>query len=131
MRLRGKLLIPIITAFFIGFMAFTVFLSLDQSRKKRAELAAYADNLTTLAATTNSAYLWNMDSQGMAQSLASFRKIKEIVSIELLDDKGNSLAKLEADKMPPALISRSADILHDGDKIGIAKLCFHGLLLSF
>ena len=45
MRLRGKLLIPIITAFFIGFMAFTVFLSLDQSRKKRAELAAYADNL--------------------------------------------------------------------------------------
>jgi methyl-accepting chemotaxis protein len=124
MRLRSKLLVPIIVAFFIGFAAFTVFLSLDQSWKKRAELSVYADNLTTLAATTNGAYLWNMDSQGLAQSLASFRKIREIVSIEVQDTMGNSLTKLEADKLPSGLILKSADILHEGAKIGIVKLGF-------
>ncbi len=92
MRLRGKLLVPIIIAFFVGFSAFIGFLSLDQSRKRKAELLAYADNLTALAATTNSAYLWNMDTQGLAESLASFRKIREVVGIEILDAKGNSVA---------------------------------------
>jgi methyl-accepting chemotaxis protein len=124
MRLRGKLLVPIIIAFFVGFSAFIGFLSLDQSRKKKAELLAYADNLTALAATTNSAYLWNMDTQGLAESLASFRKIREVVGIEILDGKGNSVAKLEADKKPAAPIVKSADILHEGEKIGAATLAF-------
>ena len=51
MRLRGRLLVPTIVVFFAGFTAFIVFLSLDQSRKKTAELASYSDNLTALAAT--------------------------------------------------------------------------------
>ena len=124
MRLRGKLLVPIIIAFFVGFSAFIGFLSLDRSRKRKAELLAYADNLTALAATTNSAYLWNMDTQGLAESLASFRKIREVVGIEILDAKGNSVAKLEADKKPTAPIAKSADILHEGEKIGVATLAF-------
>jgi methyl-accepting chemotaxis protein len=130
MRLRGKLLVPIIIAFFVGFVAFTALLSLDQSHKKRAELIGYADNLTSLAATTTSDYLWNMDSQGLALSLASFRNIREVLSIEILDDKGNSIAKLAADKLPPGLIEKSADILHEGDKIGIAKLAFTDSFVS-
>ena len=124
MRLRGKLLVPLIVAFSVGFAAFTIYLSLDQSRKKRAELAAYADNLTKLAATTNSAYLWNMDVQGLDLSLASFRNIREVMSIEVQDTKGNSVAKLEAEKMPPGLIEKAADIQHEGERIGTVKLVF-------
>ncbi len=122
MRLRGKLLLPIIIVFFVSFAAFIVYLSLDQSRKKGAELLTYADNLTSMAATVNSVYLWNFDTQGLDQSLGSFRKIREVVAIEILDAKGNSVAKLEADKKPPNLIVKKADIAHGGDKIGVAEL---------
>jgi methyl-accepting chemotaxis protein len=124
MRLRGKLLLPITAAFFLGFTAFVVFLSLDQSHKKKAELVAYAEVLTNLAATNNSAYLWNMDTQGLNQSLASFRKVREVVGIEIQDSQGNSVAKLEADKKPPALFFKTAEILHESDKIGLASLTF-------
>jgi methyl-accepting chemotaxis protein len=124
MRLRGKLLVPITAAFFLGFTAFVLFLSLDQSHKKNAELLAYAEVLTNLAATNNSAYLWNMDTQGLGQSLASFRKVREVVGIEIQDSQGNSVSKLEADKKPPALFVKKADILHEADKIGVATLTF-------
>ncbi len=124
MKLRGKLLVPITAAFFLGFTAFVLFLSLDQSHKKNAELLAYADVLTNLAATNNSAYLWNMDTQGLGQSLASFRKVREVVGIEIQDPQGNSVSKLEAEKKPPALFVKKADILHEADKIGVAILTF-------
>jgi methyl-accepting chemotaxis protein len=124
MRLRGQLLVPTILVFFVGFSGFIAFVSLDQSNKKSAELKTYSDNLTALAATTNSSYLWSLDSQGLDQSLASFGKIREVVSIEVQDSNGKSMAKLEADKKPPNLIVKKADILHEGDKIGVAILTF-------
>jgi len=124
MRIRGRLLVPTIIVFFVGFAGFILFLSLDQSRKKGAELKTYSENLTALAATTNSAYLWNFDTQGLGQSLESFRKIREIVAIEVLDAKGNSVAKLEAEKKAPALIVKKADIMHEGEAIGAAILTF-------
>lgn len=124
MKLRAKLLIPITTVFFLGFAAFILFISLGQSRRKTAELDAYAEILTNLAATNNSAYLWNINTDGMNQSLASFRKIPEVVSIEIQDTAGNSLSKHEAEKKPPALFVKSADILYEGEKIGVAILTF-------
>jgi methyl-accepting chemotaxis protein len=124
MRLRGKLLVPMVIVFFVGFSAFILFLSMDQSRKKTAELQTNSDNLTALAGTVVSDYVWNLDTQGLAQSLASFRKIREIVAIEVRDANGNSMAKLEADKKPPHLIVKKADILHEGQKIGESELSF-------
>jgi len=124
MRLRGKLLLPIILAFFVGFAASSSFLSIDQSRKKLSELASYSENLTSLAATSNSAYLWNLDTQGLTQSLESFRKIREIVGIEIQDAKGTSVVKLEADKKPGSLMVRKAAIQHEGQSIGNAILTF-------
>lgn len=124
MRLRGKLLVPILLAFFAGFSVFIVYLSIDQSRKKSVELQIYSDNLTSLAATSNSAYLWNMDVEGMKKSLESFRNIREIVAIEVQDAQANTVSKLEAEVKPPNLIAKSADILHEGEKIGSAVLTF-------
>jgi methyl-accepting chemotaxis protein len=124
MKLRSRLLVPTIIVFFAGFAAFIVFLSLDQSRKKTAELASYSDNLTALAATTNSAYLWNFDVQGMGLSLESFNKIREVVAIEIQDAKGNSVAKLSDSKRPAATIVKKADIKHEGAIIGVAILGF-------
>jgi methyl-accepting chemotaxis protein len=124
MKLRGKLLVPILVAFFAGFSVFIVYLSVDQSRKKAVELQVYSDNLTALAATSNSAYLWNMDFEGMKQSLESFRKIREIVAIEVQDAQANTVSKLEAEEKPPNLVTKSADILHEGEKIGSAILTF-------
>ncbi len=124
MRLRGKLLLPIILSFFVGFSAFVVFLSIDQSNKKSSELKAYSENLTSLAATANSAYLWNLDTQGLTQSLESFRKLREIVAIEIQDAKGASVVKLEADKKPANLMVKKAEIQHEGQAIGAAILTF-------
>jgi len=124
MKLRSKILVPVVIVFFLGLASFILFLTLDQSRKKSAELMTYADNLTNMAATVNSAYLWNIDTQGLNLSLGSFRRIREVVAIEVKDAKGNSVAKLEADKKPPNLIVKQEDIAHDGEKIGVAVLTF-------
>lgn len=124
MKLRSKLLVPILLAFFVGFSVFIVYLSIDQSRKKGAELQVYSDNLTSLAATSNSAYLWNMDVEGLKKSLESFRKIREIVSIEVQDAQANPVSKLESEVKPPNLITKAADIMHEGEKIGTAILTF-------
>ena len=124
MKLRAKLLFPITTTFFIGFIAFILFISLDQSRRKTAELDAYSEVLTNLAATNNSAYLWDLNVDGLTKSLSSFQKVREVVSIEIQDAQGDSIAKLEAEKQPPALFVKSEDILNEGDKIGVATLTF-------
>jgi methyl-accepting chemotaxis protein len=124
MKLRAKLLVPIATAFFLCFVAFVAFISLDQSRRKKVELLAYADVLTHLAAMNNSAYLWDMSTYGLEQSLSSFRKVREIVGIEIQDSQGKPISKLEADTKPPALFVKTEDILHEGEKIGVAALTF-------
>lgn len=124
MKIRGKLLTPILLVFFTGFSVMILFITFDQSRKKTAELNEYAKNLTALAATTNSAYLWNFDTAGLMLSLESFRKLREVVSIEVQDAQGNSVIKLEAKDKPPRLMTLSADIMHDGAKIGATVLVF-------
>jgi methyl-accepting chemotaxis protein len=122
MKLRGKLLAPLLIVFFAGFSVMILLISLSQSNKKKTELAAYSNNLTALAATTNSVYLWNYDTVGLTESLESFRKLREIVSIEVVDAAGNSVVKSEAKDKPPALTTLSADMLHEGQKIGVVTL---------
>jgi methyl-accepting chemotaxis protein len=124
MKIRGKLLIPTLLTFFLGFVGFVAFVSFDQSGRKKAELSKYADNLTVLAATANSAYLWNFDTLGLNESLTAFRMLREIVSIEVLDAQGNSIAKLEADQIKGKTILREADVIHEGTMIGKVKLVF-------
>ena len=124
MRLRTKLLIPISVTFFLGFSFFVVFVSVDQSRRKTTELDVYAEVLTNLAATTNSAYLWDVNYAGMNQSLSSFGKIREVVKIEIQDSVGNSIASLEAEKKPPVLFTKNADIFFGEEKLGVAILTF-------
>ena len=124
MRLRGQLLVPTILVFFVVFTVFVIFIATDQSNKKTAELRDYSDTLTALAATANSAYVWSLDTQGLTESLTSFRKIREIVSIEVQDSNGKPLAKLEADQKPTQPIVKKADILHGTEKIGTAILMF-------
>ena len=124
MKIRGKLLLPILLTFFVGFTGFIVVLSLDQSKRKEVELGFYTDNLTILAATTNSAYLWNFDMTGLNESLSSFKMLREVVAIEVQDGTGNVVAKLESEAPPARPIVKEADILHEGEKIGKAILTF-------
>ncbi len=124
MKLRGKLLTPILLVFFTGFCALILLVSVSQSRKKATELEAYAQNLTSLAATVNGAYLWNLDTAGLTQSLESFRKLREVVSIDILDAQGNSVVKREAEAKPEKLLTLNAEILHEGTMIGTAVLSF-------
>ena len=124
MKYRERLLLPITIVVFIGFTAFIAFLALDYSRKKSADLVAYAENLTTLAATTNSIALWNLDTRELGQSLDSFLSIREIVAIEVQDAKGASVVLREAVEKPPTLIVKRADITREGAKIGVAILTF-------
>ncbi len=124
MKLRLKLLVPILLAFFAGFSVLILVISIDQSRKKTTELQEYAKNLTALAATTNSAYLWNFDTTGLRQSLESFRALREVVSIDVQDAQGNSVLKLEAESKPANLLTLSADVMHETEKIGSTVLVF-------
>lgn len=124
MKLRGKLLLPLLLVFFGGFSLMIVVISINQSSKKMTELSAYSANLTALAATTNSVYLWNFDTVGLQNSLESFMTLREIVSIDVQDAVGNSVVKLDADEKPPLLTALQADIQHEGVKIGVVNIEF-------
>lgn len=124
MKLRMKLLAPILLVFFAGFSVLILVISVNQSKKKTIELQEYAKNLTALAATTNSAYLWNFDTAGLRQSLESFRALREVVSIDVRDALGNSVLRLEAESKPANLLTLSADVMHESEKIGSTILVF-------
>lgn len=124
MKLRGKLLTPLLLVFFAGFTIMILVISVNQSAKKMDELAEYSANLTALAATANSVYLWNFDTVGLTKSLESFMKLREVVSIEVKDTADNSVVKLEAEQKPPSLTALTADILHEGGKIGVVSIEF-------
>jgi len=124
MKIQEKLLVSILLTFFLGFTGFVTFVSFEQSAKKKAELMAFTDNLVKLAATANSSYLWNYDLTGLNESMSAFEKIQEVVSIEILNDKGLSVAKLENKKIKGKPIPLEADIFHEGGKIGKVKIVF-------
>ncbi len=108
MSLRDKLLIPILSVFFVAFSGFIVYQALTQSAKKQAELRSEMEVTTKLVVTTNSAYLWNMDSQGLAQSLDAFVRMQNLVSVEILDSKGTPSRRLRARRPGPGSLRRAA-----------------------
>ncbi len=118
------MLAPIATIFLVGFFLFVLYISMDQSRRKNAELQSYSDVLTNLAAMNTSAYLWDMNTEGLKQSLASFQDVREVVSIEIRDTQGETMASLADEKMPPGVFVKTADIYFGTDKIGEAILTF-------
>jgi methyl-accepting chemotaxis protein len=122
MKLRYKLLVPLVIVFFASFSAFVIFLVIDQSAKKHAELSLKHANMTDLVAMTNAQNLWNLDSKGVEQSLASFAKDRDIVAIEIKDAQGVVLSKLVKPDAPPVISTKEAEITHDGQKIGTASV---------
>jgi methyl-accepting chemotaxis protein len=123
MNLRAKLLIPILSTFIILFSGFTLYVTLSQGAMKRAELAKHMDNQTELIATANNSYVWNLDIGGLEQSLASFMSDQAIVSIDIQDMKGRTLAEKETEARP-RVVSKERTMLHEGQEIGVAKVTF-------
>jgi methyl-accepting chemotaxis protein len=122
MKLRYKLILPLVVVFFVSFSAFVAFLVLDQSNKKRSELMLKHANTTDLVAMTTEVHLWNMDQKGMDGNLTSFAKDRDIVAIEIKDIQGKSVIKFEKPDIKPVLVTRQADIIHEGEKIGTASV---------
>jgi len=127
MKIRWKILLPIVGVFFLSFSIFIVFLSFNQGSKKRIELENFAKNLTALVATANSAYLWNYDLDGLGRSMSAFQKMKEVVSIEIFDALGNSIAKLEKEDVKGNTFTEEGQIYHEEDLIGTVKIVFTDL----
>ncbi len=88
-----KLLLPILLAVLIGFFAFFLIYSFIQNKKAKDELQSEMDKLSELIVTANGTYVWNADTGGLQQSLDSFLKNDNIVSIEIINDYGDSMAK--------------------------------------
>jgi methyl-accepting chemotaxis protein len=123
LKLRAKLLIPVLTSLIVCFAGFTAFIIVSQGSVKRGVLAAEIENDADLIATANASYVWNLDIKGLEGSLASFMKDHKIVSIEILDENSRSLAKVDAEPRP-TLIKRDRDIVYEGKIIGKAWIVF-------
>jgi methyl-accepting chemotaxis protein len=122
MRLRFKLVIPLTVVFFVSFSCFVAFLIADQSNKKRNEIRNKLAVTVELIAMTNELFLWNLDSEGMGKSLASFGKDEDIAAIVVKDLDGNVVSQYSAPAAKPVLFSLEAKIIHEGQAIGTAGL---------
>ncbi len=123
MDLRAKLLVPVISSFVILFSGFTLYVTLSQGAAKRAEMAKRMDDMADLIATANKSYVWNLDLPGLEQSLASFMKDEAIVSVDVQDTRGKTLAKAETDPRP-VITTKERPVLHEGQEIGKAVVAF-------
>ncbi len=97
-----------------------------------------ADILSGVGAT----YLYNLDQEGMKQSLRPFMNYKEIVAIKVLDEKGKPFAAAWrnsgvsiGEAIPPKLdmnedLSISVDCVHNGKKIGSFRVFYTELILK-
>ncbi len=124
MKLRYKMLLPPVAMFFVSFSGFVIYQSVSQSAKQASALREQIATITSLAATANSEYIWNVDSAGLERSIASFERLKEVVSIEFVDSQGNTLAGSKPREKLPNLIPASEVILHDGETIGTVNFIF-------
>ncbi len=123
MTLRFKLLIPTLITVFLGFGAFVAYQAASQAMESADEMKREMDNLSDLVTTANVSYVWNYDTIGLKLSLESMLKDPQIVSIEVFESSGSSMAKVE-EEAPPTLYEREADLSRDGTTVGKAKIVF-------
>ncbi|NJL73562.1 MAG: hypothetical protein HC888_19580 [Candidatus Competibacteraceae bacterium] len=62
-----KMLLPLVSLFFVSFGFFVVYVVLDQTRTQNDELETKMDLMVELVATANEAYLWNLDTAGWSE----------------------------------------------------------------
>jgi methyl-accepting chemotaxis protein len=123
MKLRTKMLIPVVLVLYLGFSGFATFEGVMQGLKNTAKMQKEISTLSALVATANTSYIWNYDSIGLKQSLDSFLLDDQIVSIEVFDSADTSLAKASEEGIP-RLYRNTAEIFRDGEKIGKAEIVF-------
>ena len=123
MKLRIKLLIPILLSVLVGFSAFILVYSAVSNANAKKQLRTEMDKLTELIVTANMSYVWNYDSIGLQQSLDSFIKNENIVAIEILDATGLSIAKAEDERVGNVLDTET-EIIRDSVQLGKANISF-------
>jgi len=74
MKLRTKLLTPILGSLFACFLFAFVFVDCAQTKKMRTDMAAKIEEMSEYIAISNAAYVWNIDTAGLGASLSAFLK---------------------------------------------------------
>jgi len=122
-KLRVKLLIPVLCSIYVGFSIFVLVQYAAQSAAGKKKLDREIADLTELVVTSNMSYIWNYDMLGLQASIETLKKDEMIAEIEIFDVAGKTIAKA-TEEAKPALIKREADILRDGAAIGRASIVF-------
>lgn len=124
MKLRTKLLTPILGSLFACFLFAFVFVDCAQTKKMRTDMAAKIEEMSEYIAISNAAYVWNIDTAGLGASLSAFLKDREVVRIEILDPSGNVMCMVEDADAPKDAAVSERDILNEGTVIGLARVSF-------
>jgi len=124
MKLRYKFLIPILGSLLVSFVGAYMFVDLQQTKRMKADYSLKVDSMTEYIATSNAAYVWNMDTSGLRTSLDSFLKDREVVRIEILDTQMNIMSAVDDTDPSLAAITKEGEILNSGEVIGFARISF-------
>lgn len=124
MKLRTKLLIPILGSLFISFFGAYIFVDIQQTGKMKADYALKVESMTEYIATSNAAYVWNFDTIGLELTLNSFLKDREVVSAEILDPQGTTMSVVEGEDSAMASTVTEREILNADSVIGLARVSF-------
>lgn len=124
MKLRSKLLVPILGSLFISFFGAYIFVDIQQTGKMKADYALKVESMTEYIATSNAAYVWNFDMIGLELTLNSFLKDREVVSAEILDPQGTTMSVVEGEDSAMASTVTEREILNADSVIGLARVSF-------
>ena len=124
MKLRSKLLVPILGSLLVSFLGAYGFVDIQQTGKMRTGYALKVESMTEYIATSNAAYVWNFDTIGLELSLNSFLKDREVVQAEILDTQGTIMSAVEGSDSDLVSTVTEREILNADEVIGLARISF-------
>lgn len=124
MKLRSKLLAPILGSLFACFLFAFVFVDYAQTKKMKADTATKVEEMSEYVAISNASYVWNIDTTGLEASLNAFLKDRDVVRIEIIDLVGNVMSMVEDADAPKSPVVSERDIAYMDSVIGVARISF-------
>jgi methyl-accepting chemotaxis protein WspA len=114
----------------------------DKAAEAKEELGQNLQFNAEILSGVGATYLYNLDQEGMKQSLRPYMNYREIIAIKVLDEKGKPFAAAWRDsgvKVGDALpgdlglkgaLSISVDSTHNGKKIGTFQVYYTDVMLK-
>ena len=126
LRLRNKLIIPIIVMIFMSFLSVGLFFIHDQRAEQETRLNEKAERITRLLLSSNLESIWDVDLKTLERNCRTFFEDEEISRLVIIDtfSGDEELINLSKDISGTYDIIKTADFIKGNQKVASLSMVF-------